>query len=300
MSIEKPRAIEIYSKNFIGLDEKLQNLYEENFFKEIQLKNETYKTTYHERLKDLDKVLLNFLPKERPLKILDVAVSSGLTTLEWSNSLSKNGIEHEIIATDLNLKATIVSCFKKVHILVGSNLFPLQWDIWGKCIPNYSKTSQGRNLKRFILLLIFQLLFKIFIIINPRFKYLIRDNASYSSKYIALIPILLVSPRVAMCKKIKLLEQDLLYQDISNFNRKFHVIRAANILNKAYFDDNVLLKIIRNLKSLLTKDGVFVVCRTNEQQENNASIFRLGETNKFLLLHRVGNGCEIENLILNS
>src|ERR1700680_1755123 len=63
------------------------------FFGSIRLKNSTYKYTFSHRFDDLNRLVNGLLP-QRPLRIMDVAVSSGISTLEWMDSLDQLGIEH--------------------------------------------------------------------------------------------------------------------------------------------------------------------------------------------------------------
>src|SRR5581483_965503 len=49
---------------------------EDLFFHSIELRNGTRKTTRHHRLDDLNALVQPLLPPQRPLEIMDVAVSS--------------------------------------------------------------------------------------------------------------------------------------------------------------------------------------------------------------------------------
>src|SRR5262245_21685758 len=60
---------------------------ERECFSALKLKNGTYKYTYSRRLEDLNDLVQPLLPSARPLQMMDVAVSSGVSTLEWMDSL---------------------------------------------------------------------------------------------------------------------------------------------------------------------------------------------------------------------
>lgn len=64
------------------------------------MKNGTYKITLAHRLEDLNALVNSLLPR-RPLKIVDVAVSMGISTLEWVEALDNAGIEHSMTAGDV-------------------------------------------------------------------------------------------------------------------------------------------------------------------------------------------------------
>jgi hypothetical protein len=140
-----PTANELYFSDLqAGVDEV--EILERYFFANIRLKNGTFKRTYSHRLDDLNDLVLRFIPADRPLKVMDVAVSSGISTLEWMNHLHQAGIEHHMTAGDVALRAAIVSIGKNLRVLIDSTGYPLQFDIRGKAIPN---PPGGTNLARY-------------------------------------------------------------------------------------------------------------------------------------------------------
>src|SRR5262245_36978011 len=80
------------------VDAKRQEALEREFFSSIKLKNGTYKYTYSNRLDDLNEIVEALLPSARPLQIMDVAISSGISTLEWMESLERADIDHHMTA----------------------------------------------------------------------------------------------------------------------------------------------------------------------------------------------------------
>ncbi|HEV7715516.1 MAG TPA: hypothetical protein VGO53_07965, partial [Steroidobacteraceae bacterium] len=72
-----------------GRLEALENI----FFRSVGLPNGTWKTTAYRRLDDLNALVQPLLPTARPLDIMDVAVSSGVGTVEWIESLEQAGID---------------------------------------------------------------------------------------------------------------------------------------------------------------------------------------------------------------
>src|SRR5271157_2641182 len=79
-----------------------QDALEAQFFQRVLLPNGTFKTTSPNRLDDLNRFVLPYLQEiaERPLKIMDIAASSGVSTLEWYDSLKSQGIDCDVTATD--------------------------------------------------------------------------------------------------------------------------------------------------------------------------------------------------------
>src|SRR5258708_1177203 len=92
-----PTAYELYLGK-PGWHEQIREEMEKRFFASIRLKNGTYKFTYSHRLDDLNELTNKFLPPARPLKVMDVAISSGISTLEGTQSLMKAGINYQMTA----------------------------------------------------------------------------------------------------------------------------------------------------------------------------------------------------------
>jgi hypothetical protein len=112
---------------------------EDAFFRAVRLANGTYKTTRTERLSDLNRLVERHLPNHRPLNIKDVAVSSGVSTVEWSNELRESGIDHKLTATDLTIAGLLVGFTDRLRVLFDTNGTILQVDVSG--YPVYPRLS---------------------------------------------------------------------------------------------------------------------------------------------------------------
>src|ERR1700722_9282293 len=102
---------------------------ERAFFSNIIVRNGTFKTTNHRRLDDLNQLVQRYLPPDRPLQIMDVAVSSGISTAEWIAALDRAGISYRIVAGDLFIAGFLISVDDGVRVLVDSSGYVLQFDI---------------------------------------------------------------------------------------------------------------------------------------------------------------------------
>ena len=98
--------------------------------------NGTYKYAYANRLDDLNSLVAGLLPSDRPLRLMDVAISSGITTLDWANSLDRLGIPYTLTGGDLNIHAYLLSFGKHLNVLVDRMGYPLQYDVFGHAFPN--------------------------------------------------------------------------------------------------------------------------------------------------------------------
>jgi hypothetical protein len=108
----------------------------------------------------------------------------------------------------------------------------------------------------------------------------------------------LISPRLKGRVDFQCCEADFIARSQLDSAERYHIIRAANILNRSYFNDSQLLAGIRNLKARLCDRGLLIINRTNEYGANNATVFRLNEGGELLAVGRLGKGSEIEHLAL--
>src|SRR5262245_42030916 len=80
---------------------------EDRFFESVRLPNGTFKTTTRHRLDDLNALLLKTLRDEEnsAARILDLGVSSGVSTIELADGLRVAGFASEVLGADLCVHA---------------------------------------------------------------------------------------------------------------------------------------------------------------------------------------------------
>ncbi len=275
-------------------DASRQEALEREFFSSIKLKNGTYKYTYSNRLDDLNDVVEWLLPPVRPLRIMDVAVSSGISTLEWMKKLERAGVEHHMTAGDLTLNTYLVSIGRRLHALVDKTGYPLQFDIWGNPVAN---PPGKRKLARYFLPLLV-----INIVLQRQFtrmRSIVDDGEPFHSSGVSCQRITLVSPRLKQPKNLTLIEDNIMLNE--SLQRNFHVIRAANILHREYFDDQSLTAIVINLRSRLLDNGLLVICKTEGPPLGNmASVYKLNNERRFEIISSLGGGSELDGLVLEA
>jgi hypothetical protein len=257
---------------------------EDAFFRAIRLANGTFKTTGAERLSDLNGLVARHLPDHRPLSVKDVAVSSGVSTVEWSNELRASGIDHKMTATDLTIFALLVSFTDQLRVLFDTEGTVLQVDVAG--YPVYPRLS-GR---------VDRLLAGVPSRLAGRFaarQLATRIGSRPGSPPSFVRRLELVTPRLRALG-IELREEDL--ADPETSEQLWDVIRAANILNRGYFAGGILRKMLEGLTAELKVGGVLAVCRTDSSGRNHGSVWRLQRGGSLELLGRVGRGSEIEDL----
>ena len=272
-----------------------QEFLERKFFNRVVLPNGTLKTTNAHRLDDLNRAVLPYLPRipGRALKVMDVSISSGVSTLEWHDSFSENGIRIEMVGTDLTVYASLISFGTQLAALIDRDRNILHLDIFGRGLPPSSRGFS--NLAAGMIRMLFQAGMRIDAKLPP-LQGRVREAAQ--GRVLKCEPVTLLSRGVSERETLQVVEDDLLGDERPEFRNAFHVLRAANILNFAYFPEDVLARIARKLKMRLKPNGVLIVCRTTQEGKNNGTIFEAPAGASLKVLSRLGQGSEIEDLLL--
>ena len=290
-SVARPTTRKFFGKTAVNLD---QESIEYEFFRRVVLPNGTFKTTVANRLDDLNQAALPHIARiaERPIKVLDVGISSGVSTLEWHDQLIAERITCDITGTDLTIYASLVSLARQLSVLIDGNRNILHMDVFGRGAPPIAEGLPG------IFAGMVRMLFRGAMMVDsqlPPLQGRIREAAS--GRLLTCEPVTLLSRRLAQRESLCLLEEDLLAPERPEFKGAFHVVRAANILIRAYFSDNALAQIIKKLRERLKPNGLLIVCRTDKFGANHATIFESTANSAFRVLLRLGDGCEVEGLL---
>jgi hypothetical protein len=249
---------------------------EYRFFSRVMLPNGTFKTTARNRLDDLNTFSLPFiLSLKPPIRIMDVAASSGASTAEWANQLKAARLDFSMIATDRQPSAKLVSVLPGFEVMIDEDGNVLHADLAG-----FGFSSDLKIHSNAYLLPIKLAAFGLF-----RLAYRIpRPSATVDLK----------SPSL---DGIHLSEDDLLRDNPVDWIGAFDVVRAANILNLVYFPEVQLKAMLRTAAMRLRDGGLLIVSRTSDR--NHASIFRLNDK-RLEVAGRLGNGSEVEDLCLRT
>lgn len=123
-----PGPLEVY---FGGLSGERLSDAEASFFTSLQLSNGTYTRSAPHTLDDVNRFVAPLLPDRRPLRLMDVGASTALATVEWSEDLSRRGVEHEIVAGDLCTTGTLATIGRHVAVLWEQGGHPLAIQVAG-------------------------------------------------------------------------------------------------------------------------------------------------------------------------
>ncbi|MGP0049313.1 MAG: hypothetical protein ACLPZR_10780 [Solirubrobacteraceae bacterium] len=290
----RPGPLDLY---FGSLSGDALRAAEETFFPGLQLTNGTFKTTRPHRLDEVNEALLEVLPPQRPLTIMDVAVSSGVSTAEWTEHLRDHGIDHRLTAGDLSVTGLLLTIGRSAAVLWQDDGNPLVVQLGNRSVY----LTEGNPASR---------------IVKPvlrRVRALAGDRRSPFESPPARVgarlrEVGLVSRRLAPAiqrvdKRIGIGDLTLVEDDITEpgqFRGEFDVCRAANIVNRGYFPDEVIRRIAANLFARLRDGGLLIVCQTgNEDHITAATVFRRA-SNGAEIVRRVNGGCDVEPLLVTS
>lgn len=294
MSATVPTAFELY---FAGEQQchgaRQGEESEDLFFHSIELRNGTRKTTRHRRLDDLNALVQELLPPQRPLEIMDVAVSSGVSTAEWLVSLERAGIDCHMLAGDAVVDAFLISLGRGLRALADKTGHLMQLDIAGVAVrlPPPRRRDRIRYMPFILLMKAATRLF------GAQARARSQQGGPPLRRLGATCHALtLMSPSLRRLPQLRAVEDDILVN--TSYTQQFHVLRAANILNRAYFDVATLESMLRNLRGRLLPGGMLIVCRTNEAGVNNATVFTLGDDGRFRAIAALNEGSEIAALVL--
>lgn len=258
------------------------------FLEKIRLANGTFKTTAFGRLDDLNQMVSTCWKQlgASPRAILDVAVSSGITSKEWIDQLLGEGFDVHLTATDLTLSAHLVALGPGLEVLLDGSGNVLQYSLLGLALPErrhwFEYLSGAGIVKRIA-------------------DQLIRAKGRKTLIESSLEEVMLVNAGALNHPRITFVEDDIFARSApDSVAGRFDALRAANILNFVYFGRDEIICAISNLRQRLSGPGAFlIVVRTQADGTNHGSMFRLNADKKFEVVLRIGNGSEIEELVLS-
>ena len=122
-----------------GTSVEEQYALERQFFARVVLTNGTFKTTYPNRLDDINEAFFPHVVSlaDRPIRIMDVGASSGISTMEWYAYLSRSGIDCDVTGSDVTINASLLTFrfTSKVAALVDSKGKMVHFDLFGIGYP---------------------------------------------------------------------------------------------------------------------------------------------------------------------
>ncbi|MGH9048089.1 MAG: ATP/GTP-binding protein [Acidimicrobiales bacterium] len=281
----------IPAHTFLDLDaDRITPEAEEEFFTSLRMRNGTYKTTFWKRFSEIDQTLAR-LVRAGGLhvdNVLDVGVSSGVSTLELCEALVAADHPVRIVATDLMTEARLVRVFPRCFTLTDETGYPLRHDVFAWTLKPWVVGNDYRS-GFFVVRKCINLAF------TSQARRLLRRSGSPAVRRVEL-----VTPRLRPCQNISVQNDDITRFNLE-FAGRFDFIRAANILNKGYFTDDQLKSSVALLgRYLVDRDGHLLVVRTHQDGTNHGTLFAIAGRGQCVALQRFGEGSEIEDLVLGA
>lgn len=243
----------------------------EKLFTDIYVENKTSKKTSKGRFADLDEITSELLNKEKFFKVHDLAVSSGITSIDLFEKLKEKDIDFSLFVSDKYSKMFIKKGHTQRYFDVENNL---TFGYWG-CF-----FAADKNIFFPLTVLLFHIMKRI------------PNNCNYDNEILFFHTKLL---KMLHSKRVNYIDFDVFTTTIST---KFNFVRCMNLLNLGYFNEQTICKALVNLSNAIDNKGILLIGRTNSNGVNNASFFKK-EQDRFILLKDVNGGSEIKRLILS-
>lgn len=280
-------GVTLNARDFLTEGDVFTQTQEAAFFASIRLRNGTYKTTDHHRLDDLNEMVIGEWKKlgSKPSQIMDVGVSSGISSLEWADALTRAGVEAKILASDLCMRGSLLRLLPGYDVLLDRDGKVLQHIVANRPVRWY--LNGPRDFLKgtgFVVAALNALAGALLPLANARGE--AKD-------------ILLVNPHARDDARLSFADDDILAPNPAQLRRRFNAIRVSNLLNHGYFNDAQLLGAVGNLRDRLVGAGSFlIVNRTLADGTNHGTLFRLNDANEFEAVARLREGSEIESIVL--
>jgi len=256
---------------------------EAQFFSTLKMRNGTFKLTQPSRFANMEaEIGARIAERAAHLKqVLDVGVSTGHTTIELADFLRAKGASAAVIGTDLFIQAHLIEISPRFRVFSDSDGWPLQYDLGGRPIRAWIRRLD------YVTLMVAPRLLARWALRSP----LRRKIAEGRSLAVSM-----ETPGLAE-RNIELVENDI-FVATPRFVGRFDFIRAANILNLNYFPAPRIRVALRNMRTYCRPGALMLVARSRGPQ-HHGTLFELKPDGTFAVCARVGDGSEIESLVLD-
>ena len=263
---------------------------ETRFFTALKTANATFKRTNAGRFAEIDAAIVEECGRAslRVDQLLDVGISSGITTLELTETLRRAGHRAHVTGTDRSLVAMIVKLPMGCRALVEPGGHILQYDLLGMAVRPWRRRLDY---------------FTGMILLQAGIRTLFARAAAQAAQSAVGWhgrgnSVTLVSRRLAQVADIDLIEDDVTKRS-ARLEGRFDFIRAANILNMDYFTPEALARACTNLRSYMAGPGsMLLIVRTLGEERQDGTLFRMTADCRLEVIRRFGNGSEIERIAL--
>ena len=255
--------------------------------------NGTYRTTFRNRLRDVDaatiKMLQRLYPSDFALSVEDRAVSHGLTSLELAQCLFEVFPSAHFEASDRFLHLIQFSLASGACYVLEPEGQPLQFIKPPFVVSLAQKESKLLPVNRLIAAWAKRRLRRL----SPQVG---RTETREGEKY-EVSEINCIHPEVVAYMNGNKQFQVRTRSVFEITSPGVHVLRTMNILNKDYFSETQLKEGSQAAHKSLKRGGVWIVGRTLESDFSNHVSFLQRRENGWQILGRIGNGSEMEEYV---
>ncbi len=243
----------------------------EKFYTDIYVSNKTSKRTHKNRFPDLNEISSGIIKKQKNPVIHDIAVSNGISSVEFFNFLKQNKLNSDFYISDKYAEISVKKCFITKAFDTEKNLI----FAYVGCFFAVDKN----------------IYFPLTVLLH---KILKKQKTPETFDY----KLLLFHPDVL--KKINTGELKFINYDIfqTKISEKFTFVRVMNILNLGYFNEEKIKTALQNILISMKENAVLLIGRTNSESINNAGFYRK-ENGKLIHLKDINKGSEIKHIIEN-
>lgn len=259
---------------------------ERRFHEQLLLRNGVYRTTSERRL---DATFAPLIEAARglpaPVRVLDVAVSMGVATVELHAALTGAGLACETLGTDLIVAGEYVSRGDGCGLLFDPEGAVLQADVGGFATPWRLRPSD-RLLRGGLVARATGLM--------EREAGAFREALSAPVAGFAVTPVPLLHRSTDGVRGLRFAQESLLEPREMG---PFGVIRAANILNGDYFGPETLLRMVEGLRARLLENGTLLVARNLPGETLTRATWFRHEQGALRAVGEINGGSEVAALL---
>lgn len=267
---------------------------EDEFYQSLRTDSGSWKTTYRHRLDMINNLLFDALKPsdESPSIVMDIGMSSGITTVEWLAEFVRRGIAVKMIGTDISLSVYCVTLGRNVHVMIEPNGSILQLDLFGRGLRLWCGWRDYFNgsfvIRKTLGAFARQRLARLAIDFPIKGPPATRHAAVVSGPY------QLVTPQLRGRHDVLLADDNILEPNPPEYVGVADVVRIANVLQRTYFSEEQIGIAVSNIRARCRGEGSLVVVCRDKDGVLEGSILR-AENGGFSLERRLGLGSEVES-----
>ena len=269
--------------------------------KEMRAANGSLKTTARHRLSVVSQLFFDIVARRnlRPRTIVDIGVSSGITTLDWLDDFERHGLDVRMTATDLTINVYFVKILPFLAILVDSNGHVLQIELFRRGIRPWTAGRReyvsGAVAFKKALLGVCRFRLKQ---LDVRFPI---HGVHGSAPSVIEGPYRFVTPELRNRADVILREEDISQAQVAAVPWAADAIRLSNILLLVYFSPEQVCQIVKRVVARCRgENSLVILCRNMPDGSIHASILRMVASGKFEVEARLGPGSEVESYFTQS